>query len=43
MTPALAGLLTIAVLLALILTRRASPLVALILVPVAASLAMGAA
>ncbi len=42
MTPALAGLLTIAALLALILTRRASPLVALILVPVAAALAMGA-
>jgi citrate-Mg2+:H+ or citrate-Ca2+:H+ symporter, CitMHS family len=42
MTPALAGLLTIAVLLALILTRRASPLVALILVPVAAALATGA-
>ncbi len=42
MTPALAGLLTIAALLALILTKRASPLVALILVPVAAALAMGA-
>jgi len=42
MTPALAGLLTIATLLALILTRRASPLVALILVPVASALAMGA-
>jgi CitMHS family citrate-Mg2+:H+ or citrate-Ca2+:H+ symporter len=42
MTPALAGLLTIAALLALILTRKASPLVALILVPVAAALAMGA-
>jgi CitMHS family citrate-Mg2+:H+ or citrate-Ca2+:H+ symporter len=42
MTPALAGLLTIAALLALILTRKTSPLVALILVPVAAALAMGA-
>ena len=42
MTPALAGLLTIVTLLALILTKRASPLVALILVPVAAALAMGA-
>jgi CitMHS family citrate-Mg2+:H+ or citrate-Ca2+:H+ symporter len=41
-TPALAGLLTIAALLALILTRRASPLVALIVVPVAAALATGA-
>ncbi len=41
MTPALAGVLTIATLLALILTRRASPLVALILVPVASALAMG--
>lgn len=41
MTPALAGLLTIVALLALILTRKASPLVALILVPVAAALAMG--
>jgi citrate-Mg2+:H+ or citrate-Ca2+:H+ symporter, CitMHS family len=36
------GLLAIAALLALILTRRTSPLVALILVPVAASLATGA-
>ncbi len=42
MTLALVGLLTIAALLALILTRRASPLVALILVPVAAALATGA-
>ena len=42
MTLALAGLLTIAALLALILTKRASPLVALILVPVVAALATGA-
>jgi CitMHS family citrate-Mg2+:H+ or citrate-Ca2+:H+ symporter len=42
MTLALVGLITIGALLALILTRRASPLVALILVPVAASLASGA-
>ena len=42
MTPALIGLVTIAVLLGLILTKRASPLVALILVTVAASLATGA-
>jgi citrate-Mg2+:H+ or citrate-Ca2+:H+ symporter, CitMHS family len=42
MTLALAGLLTIVALLGLILTRRASPLVALIVVPVAAALATGA-
>lgn len=42
MTLALAGLITIAVLLALILTKKASPLVALILVPVAAALVTGA-
>jgi citrate-Mg2+:H+ or citrate-Ca2+:H+ symporter, CitMHS family len=42
MTLALVGLATIAVLLALILTRKASPLVALIVVPVAAGLATGA-
>ncbi len=42
MTLALAGLLTIAALLALILTKRASPLVALIVVPVVAALATGA-
>ena len=38
----LAGLMTIAVLLVLILTKRASPLVALIRVPVAAALLTGA-
>jgi citrate-Mg2+:H+ or citrate-Ca2+:H+ symporter, CitMHS family len=42
MNLALAGVLTIAALLALILTRKASPLVALILVPCAAALATGA-
>jgi CitMHS family citrate-Mg2+:H+ or citrate-Ca2+:H+ symporter len=42
MMPALAGLITIATLLALILTKRASPLVSLILVPVVAALATGA-
>jgi citrate-Mg2+:H+ or citrate-Ca2+:H+ symporter, CitMHS family len=42
MNLALTGLITIAVLLALILTKRASPLVALILVPVAAALMTGA-
>jgi CitMHS family citrate-Mg2+:H+ or citrate-Ca2+:H+ symporter len=40
-TLALAGLVTIAVLLGLILSKRTSPLVALILVPVAASLLTG--
>ena len=38
---ALAGLVTVGLLLALILSRRLSPLVALILVPTAASLATG--
>jgi CitMHS family citrate-Mg2+:H+ or citrate-Ca2+:H+ symporter len=42
MTLALTGLVTIAVLLALILTKRASPVVALILVPVVAALLTGA-
>lgn len=41
MTLALVGLVTIGVLLALILTKRASPLVALILVPVAAAVLTG--
>jgi citrate-Mg2+:H+ or citrate-Ca2+:H+ symporter, CitMHS family len=41
MTLALVGLITIGVLLALILTKKASPLVALILVPVAAAVLTG--
>ncbi len=41
MSPALVGLLTVLILLALIMTKRLSTMVALIVVPVAASLIMG--